>query len=335
MTDVIRLPGLYDGRFALDTVQDNIQAPRLHTGQSYEVETSVPANPYPILARIREPFVALKGAIPADVLANDLQLPSALPKAVATLAQRTVQEAHATTEYGMVTSLISYLRTHEEYTTTDVPKPAVGQDYVAQFLFQTHRGYCDNFSSALAVMLRTLGVPTRWVTGFAVSSANQTGADTYLVTDADAHAWVEVYFPEYGWIPFDPTPTFHMPFGTRVSAKGAAPGGETGQPTPSSQGHPSTQPHTQRLGDTFPRSDGITRLDWDGFVLGVGVVLFLGSCAMGMRAMLRTRQLARLWETKPELALARMCGDILRGPHCVWGSPPHCANFGHWRKRRE
>ena len=313
VTDVIRLPGLYDGRFALDTVQGNIQAPRLRPGQSYEVETTVPTNPYPLLAGIREPFAAMKRAIPLDVQEYDLQLPSTLPKSVAALAQRTVQRAHATTEYEMVKSLMSYLQTHEMYTTTNVPTPTDGQDYVAQFLFQSHRGYCDNFSSALAVMLRTLGVPTRWVTGFAVSHANQTGPDTYVVTDADAHAWVEVYFPEYGWIPFDPTPTFHMPFGAGFTLQGGSPGDGSGQPSSTGEGHPFTPTHTQQTWDTLSKTGEITRFRWTAWaVLAFGVIFGLSLCAIVVGYIVHARRLERLWRTAPELALANTCRELLQ-----------------------
>lgn len=103
------------------------------------------------------------------------------------------------------------------YETDDVPYPAEDQDYVDQFLFETKRGYCNNFSTAMAVMLRTIDIPTRWVKGFASGevidrvSHNGEMMNEYEVTDAQAHAWVEVYFTNYGWIPFEPTIGFDNP----------------------------------------------------------------------------------------------------------------------------
>jgi len=80
-------------------------------------------------------------------------------------------------------------------------------DAVEYFLFEQKRGYCEQFSSSLAVMARSQGIPARVVTGYAPGEYNPfTGY--YDVRASDAHAWVEVYFPGYGWSTFDPTPSF-------------------------------------------------------------------------------------------------------------------------------
>ena len=73
------------------------------------------------------------------------------------------------------------------------------------FLFRTHAGHCEYFSTAMAVMLRTLGVPTRNVTGFLGGTYNRYGR-FYAVRQGDAHSWVEVWDPVEGWVTFDPTP---------------------------------------------------------------------------------------------------------------------------------
>jgi len=219
---VLRLPGLYGNEFALDTVQGNIKAAPLGPGESYEVEVAVPNNPYARLASVGAPFVAVRRDIPASIRSFDTQLPAELPASVRQLAARIVAQGHAATEYDMVNAIIQYLAAHERYDVSDVPVPQPGQDYVAQFLFDTHCGYCDNFASAAAVMLRTLGVPARFVTGFAVGAQNEVAPDTYVVSEADAHAWIEVYFPRFGWIPFDATPGFAMTFApSSAPARGA------------------------------------------------------------------------------------------------------------------
>ena len=74
------------------------------------------------------------------------------------------------------------------------------------FLFEEKRGYCQQFSGAMALMLRMVGIPTRVVAGFAPGSFNRDTSE-YRVRDLDAHSWVEVYFHGIGWVPFDPTPT--------------------------------------------------------------------------------------------------------------------------------
>jgi transglutaminase-like putative cysteine protease len=78
-------------------------------------------------------------------------------------------------------------------------------DPIAEFLFEKKRGYCEYFASSLAILLRLEGVPSRFVTGFAVGSDNKVG-EHYEVRDSDAHAWVEAWVPGRGWIVADPTP---------------------------------------------------------------------------------------------------------------------------------
>jgi transglutaminase-like putative cysteine protease len=84
------------------------------------------------------------------------------------------------------------------------PVPAPNQPALAQFL-QTKRGYCQHFAGAMALMLRYLGIPARVAAGF-TSGSYDAGKHEWTVTDHEAHDWVEVYFPGWGWIPFDPTP---------------------------------------------------------------------------------------------------------------------------------
>jgi hypothetical protein len=86
---------------------------------------------------------------------------------------------------------------------TDVGAP--GREPLLEFLFHTHKGYCQHFAGAAALILRSAGVPTRVIVGFA--TGEPIGHDTYAVRDEDAHAWIEVYFPGVGWVPFNPTPS--------------------------------------------------------------------------------------------------------------------------------
>ena len=99
--------------------------------------------------------------------------------------------------------LENYLRSHFAYTLNLTGKP--GEDPLAHFLFETRAGHCEYFASAMAIMLRTLGIPTREVNGFLPGEYNDLGGD-YIVRASDAHSWVEVYFPGTGWMTFDPTP---------------------------------------------------------------------------------------------------------------------------------
>jgi transglutaminase-like putative cysteine protease len=81
--------------------------------------------------------------------------------------------------------------------------PGNSGDALVDFLFTGHRGYCEQFASSMAIMLRTLGVPARVAIGFTPGTVT---GDSRLITTEDAHAWVEAWFPGAGWLPFEPTP---------------------------------------------------------------------------------------------------------------------------------
>ncbi len=85
-----------------------------------------------------------------------------------------------------------------------VDAPPAGQDLVDYVLFDHKYGYCEHYAAAMSVMLRSLGVPSRVVVGYAPGERDE-DAGTYLYRQNNAHAWVEVYFPGYGWVPFEPT----------------------------------------------------------------------------------------------------------------------------------
>lgn len=109
----------------------------------------------------------------------------------------------ARNEYDQASAVENYLRTRFGYT-LQLPQTAV-KDPIANFLFVRKRGHCEYFASSMAVMLRTIGIPSRVVNGFRSDEFNDlTGS--YVVRAKDAHAWVEAYFPGYGWQTFDPTP---------------------------------------------------------------------------------------------------------------------------------
>jgi protein-glutamine gamma-glutamyltransferase len=111
--------------------------------------------------------------------------------------------AGQTSVYGKVEALISWIGAHTHYS-TDIPALAPGQDTVNEFLFGNRVGYCEQISTALAVMLRTLGIPAREAVGY-VPGPYDPITDLWEVQARDAHAWVQVWFPYYGWQSFDPT----------------------------------------------------------------------------------------------------------------------------------
>jgi hypothetical protein len=105
--------------------------------------------------------------------------------------------------YDVVVAYEQWMAQNVEYD-LDAPLPEPGEDAVHDFLFDSKRGFCEQIASALAIMLRTQGVPTRVATGYAAGTRDRI-AGVYEVRASDAHAWVEVWFPETGWQAFDPT----------------------------------------------------------------------------------------------------------------------------------
>ncbi|MGE7271322.1 DUF4129 domain-containing transglutaminase family protein [Brevibacillus panacihumi] len=175
--------------------------------KQYNVEAEVPI--------ISEKAITQAGSqYPIEIRTHYLQLPEQLPPRVKELAEEITKDAP--TPYQKVRAIENYLRSSGKYKyeTTDVPVPEQGQDFVDQFLFESFRGYCDHFSTSMAVMLRTLDIPTRWVKGFAPGQrvgADDAGNDIMEVRSKDAHSWVEVYFPNMGWVPFEATSSFTSP----------------------------------------------------------------------------------------------------------------------------
>jgi len=108
----------------------------------------------------------------------------------------------ATTPYDYARAVMRYMQIGFAYD-EDPPQRAVPLE---DFLFRDKRGYCQQFSGAMALLLRMGGVPARVAAGFAPGSLDSDQGD-YVVRDTDAHSWVEAYFPSIGWVTFDPTPT--------------------------------------------------------------------------------------------------------------------------------
>jgi hypothetical protein len=112
--------------------------------------------------------------------------------------------------YDRVVALQHYLWDNCTYDLQAPRLPVTEDDAVSYFLFATKRGYCDMFASSLAIMARCVGVPTRLATGYAQGEHDpETGE--WIVRDRDRHSWVEVYFPGYGWVPFEATPAGQIP----------------------------------------------------------------------------------------------------------------------------
>ncbi len=133
-----------------------------------------------------------------------LQLPANLPPRVINLARELTAEQP--NSYAKIKTLEGYLRRHFKYT-IEIPATPESRDFVDHFLFDLQEGYCTYFATALAVMGRAAGVPTRYLSGF-VTPAIPAANGAYYVAGTDAHAWMEAYLPGLGWLPFEATPGY-------------------------------------------------------------------------------------------------------------------------------
>ncbi|OCA88677.1 transglutaminase [Bacillus sp. FJAT-27225] len=149
-----------------------------------------------------------KGLSPA-FLERYTQLPDSLPERVRELAQSIAGKAD--NWYDQAKLIENYFDSNGfTYDQKDVAVPGKEQDYVDQFLFETKKGYCDNFSTSMTVMLRSIGIPARWVKGYTegeIKTFDKQGR-MFEITNNNAHSWVEVYLPNLGWIPLEPTKGF-------------------------------------------------------------------------------------------------------------------------------
>ncbi len=135
---------------------------------------------------------------------NYLNISPKLPKRVVDLAKKITEKTQ--TPYEAVRALEDHLKQNYPYN-LEIPEFPENRDSIDYFLFNQKEGYCEHFASSLTIMARSLGLGTRFVTGYTSGRYNpMTGY--FEVRSSDAHGWVEVYFPHHGWVPFDPTPGF-------------------------------------------------------------------------------------------------------------------------------
>ena len=175
----------------------------------FNLDAGHPVNRYQATSDIAQPGAAdlrtADGSYPADVMAEYLALPS-VDRRIPRLAEQIT--ASSSNNYDKALALENYLRTRFAYTLQ--LSRTVPHDPLANFLFERKEGHCEYFASSMAVMLRTLGIPSRVVNGFRTGEFNDLTSQ-YVVRASNAHSWVEAYFPNYGWIAFDPTPGASIP----------------------------------------------------------------------------------------------------------------------------
>src|SRR6201987_6117137 len=172
-------------------------------GSIYDLDPKHSISVYDADSDLATPTAAeLRGAPRAipPAMQEYLQMPPLDPR-IPELAQRITRSAG--NSFDQAAALERYLMTNFGYTLElpRVPPP----DPLADFLFARKRGHCEYFASSMAIMLRTLGIPSRVVNGFRTTEFNDLTGN-YVVRASSAHSWVEAYFPGQGWVSFDPTP---------------------------------------------------------------------------------------------------------------------------------
>ncbi len=211
-------------RAALETDGSAVADDNLPRGAVYTMRAYTANPPFTTLENVSHKFPR---AIAAGVVVNGERIPlwPARPPAKVLLSPWLVKASNqvwrasgaaaAKTEWDATADVESYLRNKPfSYSQTTVYTGSV--PVLAQFLLTKHRGYCQMFSGAMALVLRLHGIPARVAVGFTTGTQSGTSS-AYIVTDRDAHAWVETYFPGWGWQPFDPTPTRHLPSDSSTS----------------------------------------------------------------------------------------------------------------------
>jgi transglutaminase-like putative cysteine protease len=181
---------------------------------------------YTVISRPPEPTVRqLRNAqdtLPPDLAQYYLALPETLPRRVRDLAEEVTGDA--ATQYDRAKEIETYLRSHYAYT-LELTAPPADRDVVDYFLFDLQKGYCDYYASAMVVMARSVGVPARFASGYAQGSYDYQ-ASRWVITELNAHSWVEVYFDGVGWVEFEPTaglPPVDRPGGEGAVGPDAAP----------------------------------------------------------------------------------------------------------------
>jgi len=177
-------------------------------GSVYDLDADHPITRYDAESLLTEPDsddLRLAANLPPRGMEQYLKLPPLDPR-IAKLAEDIT--ATAPSNYDKAVAMERYLSTHFGYT-LELPH-TLPADPLANFLFERKKGHCEYFASSMAVMLRSLRIPSRIVTGFRGGEFNDLTGQ-YVIRASDAHSWVEAYFPGSGWVSFDPTPAGSVP----------------------------------------------------------------------------------------------------------------------------
>jgi len=250
---------------------------------------------------------AAGNAYPSWVESHFLQLPGALPERVSALARQWT--ANEDSAYDKAATIESRLRSEYPYDLTVADTPP-GRDTVDYFLFDLKRGYFDYHASAMVVMLRSLGIPSRLAVGYVLDPSSDGANDTFHITEANAFAWPEVYFPGYGWVEFNPTPSHGAVDRASGDTDAAAANPDSDANTINPQdlsGLPFIPPAGGPNGIAVQGTHSSSRTGWIIAAIAGGVALMLASGVAGarfawVRGLSGLDSSARLWGQTVRLA---------------------------------
>jgi transglutaminase-like putative cysteine protease len=222
-----------------------------------------------------------------------IQLPPNLPPRVAEIARGIV--VGQPNAYRRILAIQSHLR---RFTYDEEAPAGHGTDHMLFFLERSRRGYCEQFAGTMAVLLRALGYPSRVAIGFLPGAQDDQGA--WRVTTDETHAWVEVFFPDFGWLAFEPTPTRVNPMvrsyilPTGPVGVGSFVGEEAFVRTRGQrQQQLEDQAPFEDPGPVAPSGGGLSVDPWVLALMGLGLGLLVAVAIPAAKAWLRRRALAR------------------------------------------
>ncbi|AUV83316.1 transglutaminase [Salinigranum rubrum] len=228
----VSVSGDVEGRVRITQQGFFVPATSLASGESYTVESRVPQYTSEQLRRAGTDY-------PDAVRTQYLQLPESTSTRV---RERAAEIAGGEDNaYDKAVAIEQWLEENKRYSLT-VERPE--GDVAEAFLFEMDAGYCTYYATAMVTLLRTQGVPARLAVGY--TPGEEVGNGEYVVRGLDSHAWVEVYFPDVGWVRFDPTPATPRETAERTRLTEARQSGEPGVDTngtePETDGGPTVTP---------------------------------------------------------------------------------------------
>lgn len=251
------------------------------TGLEYEAVSTVPD-----LTR-EDLEAATAGGAPGD---DTLTVPEGLDPRVPDLAASIT--AQATTDGQKAMAIQSYLRSAEFTYSLDAPDTA-GMDVISDFILEDHAGYCIHFAAGMITLARLEGIPARMAIGF---TPGEKDGDEWIVTTHNMHSWPELYFEDWGWVPFEPTKSIVGPPEYTDPDVGDGPSASP-SPSPTTSSVPSTSPSVPVEPTVEPSVPPTTSPGESDGSTGTAALLLLGVAVL-LALPFGSRVIARLWRLR-------------------------------------